>query len=100
MLYFLSCRYRETARRISKSIKLLPRQPFKEAADWVEYTQAQGGLEFLRPRALDMSFYQLYNLDILLLVFSVLSVILYIAYIFLKVVVKRLFKSSKKQKTN
>ncbi|XP_074623673.1 2-hydroxyacylsphingosine 1-beta-galactosyltransferase-like isoform X1 [Acropora palmata] len=92
-------RYRETARRISKSIKLLPRQPVKEAADWVEYTQAQGGLEFLRPRALDMSFYQLYNLDILLLVSSVLSVILYIAYIFLKVVVKRLFKSSKKQKT-
>ena len=99
MLHLLSCRYRETARRISKAIKLLPRPPVKEAADWVEYTQAQGGLEFLRPRGLDMSFYQLYNLDILLLVFSVLSVIVYITYIFLKAIIKRLFKSSKKQKT-
>ncbi|XP_020612276.1 UDP-glucuronosyltransferase 2B33-like [Orbicella faveolata] len=38
-------RYRESAERISRSIKRLPRPPIKEAADWVEYTQAQGGLQ-------------------------------------------------------
>ncbi|KAL9988931.1 hypothetical protein ACROYT_G003427 [Oculina patagonica] len=57
--------YRESAARISKSIKLRPRTPIQEAADWVEYTQAQGGLANLRPRGLDLPFYQLYILDVL-----------------------------------
>ena len=63
--------YRESAKRISKSIKQLPRTPVHEAADWIEYTQAQGGLPYLRPRGLDLPFYQLYLLDILLLIFMV-----------------------------
>ena len=63
--------YRESAKRVSKSIKQLPRAPVQEAADWVEYTQAQGGLQYLRPRGLDLPFYQLHLLDILLLKFIV-----------------------------
>ncbi|CAH3019173.1 unnamed protein product, partial [Porites evermanni] len=63
--------YRESAERVSKSIKQLPRAPVQEAADWVEYTQAQGGLQYLRPRGLDLPFYQLHLLDILLLKFTV-----------------------------
>ena len=63
--------YRESAKRVSKSIKQLPRAPVQEAADWVEYTQAQGGLQYLRPRGLDLPFYQLHLLDILLLKFTV-----------------------------
>lgn len=76
--------YRESAVRISKSIKQLPRTPAQEAADWVEYTQAQGGLQYLRPRGLDLPFYQLYFLDMLLLI-----TLIAIAFFF---VVKRLFK--------
>ena len=56
--------YRESAARISKSIRLHPRTPIQQAADWVEYTQAQGGLAHLRPRGLDLPFYQLYLLDV------------------------------------
>ena len=63
--------YRESAKRVSKSIKQLPRTPVQEAADWVEYTQAQGGLQYLRPRGLDLPFYQLHLLDILLLKFII-----------------------------
>ena len=63
--------YRESAKRVSKSIKQLPRAPVQEAADWVEYTRAQGGLQHLRPTALDLPFYQLHLLDILLLKFIV-----------------------------
>ena len=63
--------YRESAKRVSKSIKQLPRAPVQEAADWVEYTQVQGGLQYLRPRGLDLPFYQLHLLDILLLKFIV-----------------------------
>ena len=49
--YFSS--YHESAARISHSIEQLPRTPAQEAADWVEYTQAQGDLQYLRPRGLD-----------------------------------------------
>ena len=57
--------YRESAARISKSIRLHPRSPVQQAADWVEYTQAQGDLARLRPRGLDLPFYQLYLLDVI-----------------------------------
>ena len=86
--------------RISKSIKRLPRPPIKEAADWVEYTQAQGGLQYLRPRGLDLPFYQLYLLDILLLAFLVLAVALFVLGVLLKAIMNCLLGSSKKEKTN
>lgn len=49
----------------------MPCAPVQEAADWVEYTGAQGGLQYLRPRGLHLPFYQLHLLDILLLRFIV-----------------------------
>ena len=97
---FFSSSYRKAAERISKSIKRLPRPPIKEAADWVEYTQAQGGLQYLRPRGLDLPFYQLYLLDILFLAFSVLGVSFLIITFLLKAIMKCLLGSSKKEKTN
>lgn len=69
MLYLLKfCvdSYREFAVRLSKLVKLLPRSPVQEAADWIEYTHAVGGLQHLRPRCLDLPFYKLYFLDALL----------------------------------
>jgi len=95
-----SSSYRESAERISKSIKRLPRPPIKEAADWVEYTQGQGGLQYLRPRGLDLPFYQLYLLDILFLAFLVLAVTFLAITFLLKVIMNCLFGSSKKEKTN
>ncbi|KAL9988790.1 hypothetical protein ACROYT_G003278 [Oculina patagonica] len=61
--------YRESAVRLSKFITLLPRSPVQEAADWIEYTHAVGGLQHLRPRCLDLPFCKLYFLDILLVMF-------------------------------
>ena len=98
--FFFSSSYRESAERISKSVKQLPRSPVKEAADWVEYTQAQGGLQYLRPRGLDLPFYQLYLLDILFLVFVVLAVALFVIRFLLKSVVSCLSGSSRKEKAN
>lgn len=46
-------------------MRLHPRTPVQQAADWVEYAQAQGGLAHLRPRGLDLPFYQLYLLDVM-----------------------------------
>ena len=61
-----TCSYRESAARLSEFIKLLPRSPLQETADWIEYTKAVGGLQHLRMRGLDLPFYKLYLLDILL----------------------------------
>lgn len=99
-MILLSPSYRESVERISKSIKRLPRPPIKEAADWVEYTQAQGGLQYLRPRGLDLPFYQLYLLDILFLAFLVLVVALLVIRFLLKSVISCLSRSSKKEKAN
>ena len=69
----------------------------KEAADWIEYTQAQGGLQFLRPRGLDLPFYELYCLDILLLAFLILAAALFV----ISVLLRRGFSgSNEKEKTN
>ena len=78
----------------------MPRPPIKEAADWVEYAQAQGGLQYLRPRGLDLPFYQLYLLDILFLAFLVLAVAFLVITFLLKAIMKCLLGSSKKEKTN
>lgn len=72
----------------------------KEAADWVEYTQAQGGLQHLRPRGLDMPFYQLYCLDIVLLAFLTVFVVVFVIKMLLKIVVSQLSGSSEKEKKN
>ena len=72
----------------------------KEAADWVEYTQAQGGLQHLRPRGLDMPFYQLYSLDIVLLTFLTLFIIFFVIKMLLKFVISKLSGYSEKEKKN
>ena len=95
-----SSSYRESAARMSKSVKQLPRSPVKEAADWVEYAQAQGGLQYLRPRGLDLPFYQLYLLDILFLVLLVSVVALFVIRLLLKSVISCLSGSSRKEKAN
>lgn len=96
MAAFLNPSYRESAARISKSIKQLPRTPVQEAADWVEYTQAQGGLQYLRPRGLDLPFYQLYFLDMLLLVTLIVIAFLFVVIRLCKFI-KSLFKEKEKK---
>ena len=89
--------YREAAVRISKSIKQLPRTPAQEAADWVEYTQAQGDLQYLRPRGLDMPFYQLYFLDMLLLATLIVMTFFFVVMLFAKFIKNAVFKRKEKE---
>jgi len=93
--FFIFISYYESAARISKSIKQLPRTPTQEAADWVEYTQAQGDLQYLKPRSLDMPFYQLYFLDMLLLVMLIVMTFFIVLMLFAKFIKKLLKKKEK-----
>lgn len=72
---FCTFSYRESAVGLSKFIKLLPRSPLREAVDWIEYTQAMGGLPHLRPKVLDLPLYKIYFLDVLALFFLVIAFI-------------------------
>ena len=99
-MQFDSFSYREKAKRISKSVQLLPRSPVKEAADWVEYTQAQGGLQYLRPRGVDLPLYKLFLLDVLSVVLLVSVVVLLVIIIMFTSVIRCLLGSSRKEKVN
>ena len=84
MYFLLGFSYREYAALISKSIKLRPRTSIQESADWVEYTQAQGGLPHLRPKSLDLPFYQLYLLDVLFVYVLLLIVVFAAVYLVIR----------------
>ena len=88
------------AKGISNSVKRLPRPPVKEAADWVEYTLALGGLPFLRPRGLDLPFYQLYLLDILLVTFIMLLLTVLAVMFLLKAVINHFLATVTKEKSS
>ena len=98
--YYLSFSYHEMAKGISNSVKRLPRPPVKEAADWVEYTLALGGLPFLRPRGLDLPFYQLYLLDILLVAFIILFLTVLAVMFLLKAVINHFLAPVTKEKSS
>ncbi|XP_071504891.1 UDP-glucuronosyltransferase 2B9-like [Diadema antillarum] len=55
--------YRATAKRLSTIFRDRPMKPADTAAFWIEHVIKHGG-EHLRPPTLDMSFYQIYMLDI------------------------------------
>ena len=94
--FFIFISYSVSAAQTSKSIKQLPRTPVQEAADWVEYTQAQGGLQYLRPRGLDLPFYQLYFLDMLLLVTLIMVTSFFIVMLLAKLI-RNFFKKKEKE---
>lgn len=93
MSFLLGFSYRESAVRISKSIKLRPRTSIQESADWVEYTLAQGGLPHLRPKSLDLPFYQLYLLDVLFMFVILLIVVFVAVYSVIRCFYRLCFKS-------
>lgn len=62
------------------------RTPTEEAAELLEYVLAVGSMSYLRPRALDMSFNELYMLDVL----GVLAIALGFILVVLVWIVKKL----------
>nr|QVG59856.1 UDP-glucuronosyltransferase [Nilaparvata lugens] len=68
-----------------------------KVAWWIEYVLRHNGARHLRPASLDLTWYQLYNLDIAAITFSVLTIILFIFYSILKCL-GRLCCSSRKDK--
>jgi hypothetical protein len=97
---FVLPRYRERISHVSRTLKLRPRSPVEEAADLIEYVQAVGNLKHLKPRGLELPFYQFYMLDVFLVLGIACSIVLSITVTLVRRVVKKCCRSSKKAKTS
>lgn len=89
--------------RQSKITKDTPFPPVETAVWWVEHVLRHNGCPHLRPAALDLSWYQYFMLDILLLLVILISTGLFVIYyIFRYFVIRALLpkKSFNKIKTN
>ena len=69
---------------LSTRFKDTKEHPVKKAAWWVEYVIRNNGAEFLKPRSINQSFYQAWNLDIAVVAIMCIIFIFYINYKILK----------------
>ncbi|KAJ8020898.1 UDP-glucuronosyltransferase 2C1 [Holothuria leucospilota] len=78
-----------------------PQTPRERAVFWIEHILRFGG-DHLRPRAADMSFIELYMIDVAVFLTILCAFILYIEYFFLKkcLVYSNCIKSKPKRKTD
>lgn len=72
------------------------RTPTEEAADLIEYLQIVGDMSHLKPKGLELPFYKLYMLDVLLLIGIALAVVVVIFVWVVKLVARKCFGVSKK----
>ena len=77
-----------------------PRTPLQEAAELIEYLHAVGNLAHLKPKGLELPFYQLYMLDVLLVLGLVVVLLLVVMVVVVKRVINLCSGASKKTKTS
>ncbi|CAH1244515.1 COLEC11 [Branchiostoma lanceolatum] len=73
-VYVLHC-YQETAARLSRLHRDQPQSPMERAVWWVEHVMKHGGLPHLRPRAVELTWYQYYLLDVAVFLLAVCSTV-------------------------
>ncbi|XP_023014643.2 UDP-glycosyltransferase UGT5 [Leptinotarsa decemlineata] len=77
-------KYREHARMRSKIMRDHPMKRLDEAIFWIEYVIRHHGAPHMRSSAIDLSWYQLYLIDILFLLILLSSLIVLIVYTFIR----------------
>ncbi|XP_031553529.1 UDP-glucuronosyltransferase 2B7-like [Actinia tenebrosa] len=90
-------RYKKRASHVSRVLKLRPRSPVKEAADLIEYVQAVGNLDHLKPKSMTLPFYELYMLDVLFVLGIVFAVVSYILVAMCRLVCGKIFSRGPKK---
>lgn len=73
--FWLCCRYRENAKRLSKAFKDRPASPLETAIWWIEYVARGNGLPYVRSEAVTMPWHERYLADVhaVLLLLSLLA---------------------------
>ena len=85
---------------MSNVVRMRTRTPLEEAAELIEYLHAVGNLAHLKPKGLDLPFYRLYMLDVLLILGVVLDVVLFIMVAMVKRIINLCCGTPKKTKTS
>ncbi|XP_066267111.1 UDP-glucuronosyltransferase 2B33-like isoform X2 [Branchiostoma lanceolatum] len=68
--------YKEKADQVFTHLRDQPQSPMERAVWWIEHVIKHGGLPHLRSRAIELSFYQYYLLDVIALIVAVISAVL------------------------
>ncbi|RZF36887.1 hypothetical protein LSTR_LSTR004575 [Laodelphax striatellus] len=91
--------FKENALRLSNLQRDQLVTPMESAIWWIEYVIRHKGARHLRPKSLDLSWYQYYLLDVYALIISILLVAILSFYKILKVCLSVCCSSKKKVKT-
>lgn len=76
--------YAQNAKRRSQIMHDQPIKPLDKAIYWVEYVMRHRGAVHFRSAALDITWYQLYMIDILCFVVICIILIIYVLHVFIK----------------
>jgi glucuronosyltransferase len=91
-------RYRNNIKKMSTLSKDEPERSLNRAVWWAEYVLRHNGAKHLRSAALDLTWYQYFLLDIVVILFLLLTITILILYLFLKNVYKYLIAKDYKVK--
>ncbi|XP_057654569.1 UDP-glucosyltransferase 2-like [Diorhabda carinulata] len=83
-------KYRDVAKQRSAIMRDQPTKALDEAVFWCEYVVRHRGAFHLRSPAMDLKWYQLYQLDVFLLIFIIISTFILLINNLLKYVIKRM----------
>ncbi|XP_022096172.1 UDP-glucuronosyltransferase 2C1-like [Acanthaster planci] len=87
-------RYKESALKWSRIFHDQPNTPRERAANWVELVTKYGG-SYLRPKSLDLNFFQLHSIDVLVFLGVVAVLAAYIAFYFTRMICRLICCRSK-----
>ncbi|CAG9861074.1 unnamed protein product [Phyllotreta striolata] len=76
----------DNMKELSNRFNDRPMSPLDTAVYWSEYVVRHKGAYFMKSAAIDLPFYQYYLLDVLLFIVSILLLVTYVSYRFLKCV--------------
>ncbi|XP_049767646.1 UDP-glycosyltransferase UGT5-like [Schistocerca cancellata] len=89
-------RYQTKAKDLSRLYHDRPRTPMEELVYWTEYVARHKGASHMRSAAVDLSWYQLCLLDVVIFILTIVTVVVSLLVIILRVVLRFLFSSTPK----
>lgn len=95
---FLYYSYKEKITIMSKHFHDQPETPLQRALYWIEYVLRHDGAVHLKSPAVNMSYFQILLLDIIIPTILIVSISIYITYFLVKIIFKKLITLKCKQK--
>jgi glucuronosyltransferase len=95
---FSYLRYRENAQRLSRIYRDQPLTPLEQAVFWTEYVIRHKGAPHMRSAALDLSWYQYFLLDVIVVLALVGGSALLVVFLVIRTVLRKVLDIDKSRK--